>query len=155
MDKKCSKCFEVKTLDNYHNKGKGFIRNDCKECVRLYGIEYRKINKESIKKKKHDYRIKKPEIKYNSHLKIKYGITLQEYNVILKAQYYSCAICLEKDKGDKRYRNLFLDHCHSTGKVRGLLCKNCNYGLGNFKDNIELFSKAIKYLQNFQSQPKE
>lgn len=148
MDKKCSKCFQIKSLDNYHNKGNGNIRNDCKDCVRLYGIEYRKYNKDLIRQKKKEYREKKPEVKYNSHLKIKYGITLDQYNVMLEQQKYSCAICKEKDNGDKRYRNLFLDHCHSTGKVRGLLCKNCNYGLGNFKDNLILFEQAINYLRS-------
>lgn len=45
-------------------------------------------------------------------------------------------------------RDLYIDHCHNTNKVRGILCHNCNLALGNFKDNIEFLSKAIKYLQD-------
>ena len=53
-----------------------------------------------------------------------------------------CAIC----GGDKGLEALALDHCHSTGKLRGLLCRDCNLGLGNFKDSIEILHRAIEYL---------
>jgi hypothetical protein len=43
-------------------------------------------------------------------------------------------------------KELAIDHCHKTGKIRGLLCKNCNQGLGQFKDNIDLLLSAAKYL---------
>ena len=76
----------------------------------------------------------------NTILKYKYNITIYDYKTMLLAQNNKCAICSETDK-------LCVDHCHKTGKVRGLLCKKCNSGLGYFKDSIEFMSKAIEYLK--------
>jgi hypothetical protein len=73
-----------------------------------------------------------------------YGITLAEYNTMLEAQDYKCAICGNEDEVEGR--RLAIDHCHTTGKVRGLLCGKCNRGLGLFYDNEELLQSAIKYL---------
>ena len=75
-----------------------------------------------------------------------YGITLEQYNNMLKAQNYSCAICGEEDEVEGR--RLAIDHCHTTGQVRGLLCGKCNRGLGLFYDNEDLLQKAIQYLKN-------
>jgi hypothetical protein len=72
----------------------------------------------------------------------RYGITVEEYEVMAKMQDYGCAICGEFLDG-----TLHVDHDHITGKVRGLLCNNCNNGLGRFKDNIEFLENAILYLR--------
>lgn len=82
---------------------------------------------------------KNPDKMKNAKLKMRYGITLDEYNQMVKSQRGKCGICAEKKK-------LFVDHCHKTKKVRGLLCSQCNHGLGMFKDNVDFLSKAIKYL---------
>ena len=58
---------------------------------------------------------------------------------LLEGQDYKCAICENVD-------NLAVDHCHSSGKIRGMLCNNCNNGIGRFKDNINSLQNAIKYL---------
>lgn len=76
----------------------------------------------------------------------KYGITLAEYDFMAAAQCGKCAICGIDESGVKHGR-LHVDHCHETNKVRGLLCNNCNHGLGKFKDNPKLLSEAIKYLE--------
>lgn len=73
-----------------------------------------------------------------------YGITLEQYNNMLEAQNYTCAICGNGDEVEGR--RLAIDHCHTTGEVRGLLCGKCNRALGLFYDNKDLLSKAIKYL---------
>ncbi len=75
-----------------------------------------------------------------------YGITLAEYNTMLEAQDYKCAICGNEDEVEGR--RLAIDHCHTSGKVRGLLCGKCNRGLGLFYDNDELLHNAIQYLKN-------
>mgnify|MGYP000094078581 FL=1 len=64
---------------------------------------------------------------------------------MLEAQDYKCAICGNEDEVEGR--RLAIDHCHSTGDVRGLLCGKCNRGLGLFYDNQELLNKAIQYLK--------
>ncbi len=71
-----------------------------------------------------------------------YGISLEDFARMLDKQDHSCAIC--KKKTDK----LFVDHCHETGTVRGLLCMNCNTGLGHFKDSPKLLKEAVKYIND-------
>lgn len=74
----------------------------------------------------------------------KYGITVEEYEILLKKQNGVCAICGRPPKvGGKR---LAVDHCHKTKAIRGLLCRHCNYGLGWFHDNYESLLKASHYL---------
>ena len=73
----------------------------------------------------------------------KYGITLGDYGEMLKLQEGRCAIC--SSKPDK----LCVDHNHTTGKVRGLLCHLCNLGLGSFRDDKELLKCGIEYLSNY------
>lgn len=102
-------------------------------------------------------RLKRPkEVKYiekGSYLKQTYGITLQDYWELVEAQLGRCAICQQevelepKGKG-KSYGGFAVDHCHVTGKVRGLLCYKCNLALGHFRDDPELLRKALKYLEN-------
>jgi hypothetical protein len=84
----------------------------------------------------------------NQHLKDKYGITQKDYELILKSQKYMCAICKTK-KPSKNYNisHFHVDHDHNTNKVRGLLCNNCNTGIGLLKDDINILSKAINYLK--------
>jgi len=76
----------------------------------------------------------------------KYGITQDEYIKLSDKQNNSCAICKTIQPGG-RHNTWHIDHEHSTGKVRGLLCWLCNSGLGKFKDNSELLKSAINYLE--------
>ncbi|MBL0320503.1 MAG: endonuclease VII domain-containing protein [Alphaproteobacteria bacterium] len=77
----------------------------------------------------------------------KYGLTQEQHIEKIKEQDNSCAICGKKDEG----RVLCVDHDHKTGKVRGLLCTNCNVGLGNLKDSIQILQAAIGYLKRYGS----
>lgn len=74
----------------------------------------------------------------------RYGITEQQYNELLKSQNNSCALCSTQEPGGKGC--FHIDHDHQTGEVRGLLCHQCNTGLGLFKDNPDTLQKAIHYL---------
>lgn len=76
-----------------------------------------------------------------------YDLTLDDYKNMLNKQSHVCAICKQKN-GDK---DLFVDHDHITGEVRGLLCRQCNFGIGHFKDNPDLTSAATRYLMKFQN----
>ena len=84
-------------------------------------------------------------------LKKQFGITLEEYTALLEKQNGVCAICGQKDKRIHRATglpmNLAVDHCHTTKKVRGLLCGPCNHGLGNFNEDVQLMKKAADYLE--------
>lgn len=74
-----------------------------------------------------------------------YGLTEERYFEKIKEQGNLCAICGKKDEG----RVLCVDHDHKTGQVRGLLCNNCNVGLGNLKDDIQILQSAIGYLHKY------
>lgn len=87
----------------------------------------------------------------NSYLQQSFGITLQEYGEKLVEQAGKCAIC---DRQETHMRNgkvkaLAVDHCHETGKIRGLLCSDCNTGLGKFRDDPETLGSAIRYVLKY------
>ena len=83
-----------------------------------------------------------------SRLKSRYGLNEDQFEAMRIFQDNCCACCGNKFKGK---RPIHIDHCHKTGKVRGLLCNNCNAGLGLFHDNIEILQKAIDYLNKARS----
>jgi hypothetical protein len=70
-----------------------------------------------------------------------YGLSLEEYDVMAAEQDNRCAICNTETKG-----RLCVDHCHATGKVRGLLCVNCNIAIGAFRDSTINVAEALNYL---------
>lgn len=116
-----------------------------KEKKREYQKEYYK--KPESKAKRREY-IKKNYIKVSlalkkNSLKRIFNLTIDDYNKILKKQGGVCAICRNKENG----KVLSVDHNHITGKVRGLLCMNCNTILGKLKEDISILKKVIKYLQ--------
>lgn len=77
-------------------------------------------------------------------LRRSYGLTRVEYEQMLEQQDGKCAICgAECSTG----RRLAVDHDHITGQIRGLLCSNCNLGIGKFHDSVELLKEAIRYLE--------
>lgn len=73
-----------------------------------------------------------------------YGISPEEYEKLLSKQEGVCAIC--KVTSEEYKKNFHVDHCHKTGKIRGLLCQKCNLGLGQFKDSPEFLLSAVEYL---------
>lgn len=79
------------------------------------------------------------------HYLKRYGINLEKYEIMLKEQNNKCAIC---DRHKDLFKKSFaVDHCHITGKIRGLLCFHCNTGIGKLGDNIESITKALNYLK--------
>lgn len=77
-------------------------------------------------------------------LKRKYGLSLQDYDDLLESQDGLCAIC---KRPPVEGRNLAVDHDHSTGVIRGLLCHNCNVAIGNFGESLEIIKAAVVYLE--------
>jgi Autographiviridae endonuclease VII len=130
---RCPKCKQIKKITEFNKDKYTFtgLAIYCRSCNRL--------------KSKTQYHTHKDNHK-NTQLKSDFGITLEQYKEKLKNQNNCCAICKSLPKNN---RMLSVDHCHKTGKVRGLLCSGCNSGLGYFKDNINIIAIAIKYLQNY------
>lgn len=79
-------------------------------------------------------------------LRSQFNLSVDEYNNMLKNQQYSCAICETTEPTGYGWH---VDHCHKSGKVRGILCSKCNQGLGLFSDNTKHLNKAINYLENW------
>lgn len=134
--KACNKCGLSKNLDEYYKQSNcpdGTI-GTCKVC-------YREKSRARTKKYHKEY----PGRRRSSILMNKYGITLDTFNDMLKNQNYKCAVCDSTNPGPKGV--FAVDHCHSTGTVRGLLCYLCNMGLGSFKDNPTFLMAAITYLK--------
>jgi hypothetical protein len=82
---------------------------------------------------------------WKSMLRVNYGLTIEQYHALLEKQGGGCAICGAGPSQGKK-RRLDVDHCHSSKKVRGLLCASCNCAIGLFKEDINLLHRAIAYL---------
>jgi hypothetical protein len=94
------------------------------------------------KKPWYNYMTRCKQCQHNMH---KYKITTPERDALLESQSSLCGICNKEVGFDSRTANV--DHCHSSGKVRGILCFNCNTAIGSLKDNVDLLNNAIKYLE--------
>lgn len=94
------------------------------------------------------YRERHPDRHLDQKLRSKYGISLAEYQALHEAQEGRCAICRRPETRTVRGRvqRLSVDHCHQTGRIRGLLCHTCNLTIGKFQDSVELLLAAAHYL---------
>jgi hypothetical protein len=162
--KVCSICGEWKDYSNFtrHATMRDGHMNRCKSCVNQKGREARAANgisdeektKRKIKDKKRYDRItsnkklntERKQKMRSAHLYRTYGITLEEYEHIHKAQNGCCGIC-QINESDAPRKVLSVDHCHDTGQIRGLLCDRCNLGVGMLGDNLNSLQKAVDYLR--------
>jgi hypothetical protein len=133
--KKCKYCLKQKQLSEFpkhsgHRDGHAAI---CKQC----------------KKKKYPTTAEQKQRAYERNIKRNYGITVDDYNAMYESQGGLCLGCKRGNNGSRFH----IDHCHTTGEVRGLLCSKCNAALGLLEDNIETLSNLIVYL-SYGSTPK-
>jgi hypothetical protein len=132
--KVCTTCNIEKPINEFYLRGGNYSPNSrkakCKSCDIL-----------RVRKRHQD----NPERTKNNDLKRLYGITLNEYTQMLTEQNNQCAVCHTTDPGGK-HKKFMVDHCHTTGKVRGLLCKRCNIALGEVNDNIGTLQAMVEYL---------
>lgn len=130
---KCSACKKIKHFDDF-GACKG-ARNDkycyCKLCANTKA-------KEGYARRGRNYLVEKGRM-----LKRQYGLTIDQFDQMLKDQRYMCLICDTELYGD---RSTHTDHDHATGVVRGLLCTNCNRGIGRLQEDIKIMQRAIEYL---------
>lgn len=118
----------------------------CVKCTQTEAREAYRRFPDAIKSKRRDYYSNNKDTHRNTVLLSTYGISLEEYNQILSKQGNACAICkLRCSTG----RNLCVDHDHSSGVVRGLLCLNCNRGIGNMRDDPTLLTRAANYIKKY------
>ncbi len=137
-------------IDKTYGKGGKTAEKDCLQCkqkmlclmIKIRQGESKFCSKQCYEDYRKSIKIDDKLLNKNSQLKNKYKITLEQYNELVIQQNNLCLIC----KSPPGKKQLFIDHCHISGKVRGLLCSNCNTGLGMFKDDPNLMAVAIKYL---------
>jgi len=131
----CRKCGVEKVESDFRTRP-GHAITECQKCEAQWRKEYYQQNPEKCRDARRIWARKHPE---NSRKRL-YGISDEQYKKMLLNQEGGCAICGRKTK-------LCVDHCHLSLKIRGILCVNCNLGIGNFKDSIELLLKAGIYLE--------
>lgn len=137
-EKRCTKCGVVKPIDDF---GGGAAMSDgkssrCRKCVSETAAEYNRTHPEKFiaSRRRH-------------YLKVTYGTTPEILAQILEAQGGVCAICGTSEPGGN-YGKWNTDHCHEHGHVRGLLCWNCNTGIGKLADDPDRLEAAAKYLRD-------
>lgn len=129
-----------------HPERKRYAKGLCKSCYNNKHHDRnkaRRIKRDSIKRKRKEDPARFKKIKNRAILK-KYGLTEERYNKILQDQNFVCAIC--KKENSRKGHRLSVDHDHVTGKVRELLCHNCNLLLGIVQDSIRYLQALIEYL---------
>jgi hypothetical protein len=138
--RKCGTCKKSVALNEFakFSRSRTGLSSTCKQCARDRANAWRLNNLGRVRERR---------------LASSYGITTEQYNSMLAAQNNVCAICKlpESVRGNGgAIRPLDVDHCHTTGKIRGLLCTRCNKAIGILKDDISIIESAIVYLQGSQ-----
>jgi len=155
--KRCSYCKQIKPLSEfakhrYRKDGHGTV---CKICQKKYcQRENFKITQKRYmqtpegrtvhRKRTYKYLKRHPQIRRKIYLKSVYKMTIEEYTGLLLKQNGCCAIC---GKNQSEIGLFQIDHKHSTGKIRGLLCAKCNWLLGMANENIDILKNAILYIE--------
>ncbi len=154
-DTMCCKCKNLKahTADNYRScdeiragKPYRYVKRICRKCEHIARVKMRRITPPKPQGPERFARQRRQNLKKN------FGITPEQYDVMLQLQHGRCAICRAENNhraGSGRVQNFAVDHCHDTGRIRGLLCGSCNIGLGRFKDNPNFLMEAAAYLERY------
>lgn len=164
----CATCKRHLSVESFHLK-RGKPRSQCKDCVRAYNLHRAKtvpapLEKECYKCRRqllaNEFSVDKlspdglnsrcKDCGRNQELKRLYGLTADQYKTLLVNQEFKCAVC-QVSPGQ---RKLHVDHCHKTGKVRGLLCALCNRAAGYIRDDPAIARGLADYLETNLASPK-
>jgi len=141
--KTCIDCRQAKATEDFSRSGK-YLRSYCKECSNQRSRAYAQANKARRNERLREWRRRNPEAAKSkderARLARKYGLTPQQVDEMSAAQGGRCLLCERSD------RALVVDHCHDTGRVRGLLCRSCNTLLGQIEGAPHILSNLDGYL---------
>ncbi|MCE5263250.1 MAG: endonuclease VII domain-containing protein [Deltaproteobacteria bacterium] len=144
-EKVCRKCFISKPISEFKLREGRWPASWCRRCHSLDRMERirneKKRDPEGFRAREKIYRING----LSKKLQRLYGITLEQYRQILKLQGNICAICGTGNPG--KMGRFYVDHCHVTKRVRGLLCNLCNVGIGSMGDDPTRLRRAAEYLE--------
>lgn len=150
---KCSECKIEKPLDCFGKRSRErairSLSSLCKQCDAHKQAAFRQTDKyKEVLRKRKEKQNKDKSILKKYNLKQNYGISIEDYDALFQKQNGACAICYKKEEklSDGR-SSLGIDHCHKTGKIRGILCAHCNNILGRCNDDMEILSSALLYLK--------
>ena len=132
ITRECVKCEIERPIEEF-DRTKTSRRQTCKYCRQANYRAWYKTRKDTSEHKKDAHA---------RQIKAQYGISIEQYNEMLNRQNGVCKIC-KKENG----RRLCVDHCHTTGRVRGLLCDNCNKAMGLCNDDPKLLRLCAEYLE--------
>lgn len=155
VERNCVVCGKSFKPQQNRGVGRSYCSEECKKILRSsYKPEKKVLEVKLLEGKRWRREYMRKWIKSNGgykamDLKRKFGITLEEFEVMKAQQHNCCAICGKPETAAQfgKVRDLAIDHNHVTGKVRALLCTKCNQGIGSFLDDISLLEKAINYLK--------
>lgn len=135
--KRCCVCEQYLPRNNFYlsKHKKDGLTYRCISCDKIYSRNRRESRTVEDREDKRAYEVN-----------WRYGLSKEDYAFMLKEQDHKCKIC-GKDELDSARQRLNVDHCHTTGRIRGLLCHTCNVGLGMFKEDPDLLAVAINYLK--------
>ena len=136
QDKRCNKCGLTKPRAEFGARPNGYSRTQCRACESENWKEWQRANPEKMKAQR-----------WATNLRRWYGLTPAKYQEMLEAQNGLCAICKARPE-DSTHGKLFVDHCATTGRIRGLLCNHCNAGIGHFLHENQRMLSAIAYLDS-------
>lgn len=145
MKKTCAMCEVSKPFKDFYKEKRvaDGLTARCKECTRqAASSSYQSRREEVLQSHKDQYCAKKNRAKA---LMRNYGMTIEEWNAMFAEQNYRCAICGSTDPFSDN-RNFSVDHCHTMGHVRGILCSQCNHLLGHARDDANVLLEAFTYL---------
>lgn len=138
--KACTSCGEEKPIAEFRNRGgsqKHLLKSRCNECLYHQHKKWTEDNPEAVQR----YRAKdKWTLKKRCD---RHGITVEEFWTLYEEQDGTCPVCDTAIEAE----NSAIDHNHETGVVRGILCKNCNRGLGLLGDSPDTMARAAQYLK--------
>lgn len=154
MSKNCQKCKEVKDTSEFHkNRAKhdglcGYCKA-CREKERRSTPAFRAKRRALWSRNRDEDNVTHrnwKRLQRIGDLRRKYGMTLEDYDELYRRQDGACAIC--KEPFEAHAIHTHVDHCHSTGRVRGILCRGCNQGIGAFKEKDTIMESAIRYIND-------
>jgi hypothetical protein len=145
----CNKCKLTKDHNEFSKRGKNsnLLQSSCKMCV---AARVRKNYKDYYSVRAKELYKQNPRKADDARLKRLYGISIAQYNEMLEEQNNVCAVCLKPETSTHKngtIKQLSVDHCHKTNKIRGLLCDACNRAEGFLRSDVDLIRKLADYVE--------
>ena len=140
VEKMCSRCKEMLPSSEFypHRRMKSGLQSHCRKCARAWHNE----RPDYVRAKNAEYKAKNPTYQTDRNRYVKYGLTRADIDEIIKAQGGKCAGCL-RDVSNIKW---CVDHCHKSGRVRGVLCDDCNLSIGRLRDEVATLYRLAAYL---------